>query len=306
MHTHTQTNRFNKDMRYVSYGIYRIKPPLIKPSKLTAREKGGVGKELSDGWALNFAIGCTHACRFCYVDSIHKRFTMYRLPEKADIITRSWGMYLLIPTPESMEEAIRQTEWHKWEGKEVMLSSTHDPYLPELARYARRILEHSLPYGIHYLIQTRSVLVRNDLPLLEQYREQVRLQVSIMPNESIARQLEARVPSRRARLNLLKSAKKRGLTTGAIIAPILPLKGWLDDLEHIMSELADIGVDMVYGELLHVRGSNLNYIEEAGVEVKGKGIRRRKGKELQLDTYVGKCFNALLRKYGLNGQYWYE
>ena len=64
---------FNIDSRKISYGEFHINPPLIKHSKLTWVEKGGIGKELSDGWALNYAIGCTHACRFCYVDSIHKR-----------------------------------------------------------------------------------------------------------------------------------------------------------------------------------------------------------------------------------------
>ncbi|MEM2529371.1 MAG: hypothetical protein QXG40_08270, partial [Ignisphaera sp.] len=41
--------KFYKDMSNVSYGSYRINPPLIKPSKLTFKDKGGVGKELSDG-----------------------------------------------------------------------------------------------------------------------------------------------------------------------------------------------------------------------------------------------------------------
>ncbi|MCC6019102.1 MAG: hypothetical protein LM601_08720 [Candidatus Verstraetearchaeota archaeon] len=35
---------------------FRIKPPLVKPSKLTSRDVGGVGKDLSDGWAVNFVI----------------------------------------------------------------------------------------------------------------------------------------------------------------------------------------------------------------------------------------------------------
>src|SRR3989442_11794854 len=55
-------------------GTYRATIPLIRPSKLTSKKRGGVGKDLSEGWCLNFAVGCTHACPFCYVDSIHKRF----------------------------------------------------------------------------------------------------------------------------------------------------------------------------------------------------------------------------------------
>ncbi len=43
---------------------FRIKPPLVKPSKLASRDVGGVGKNLSDGWAVNFVIGCYFACLF--------------------------------------------------------------------------------------------------------------------------------------------------------------------------------------------------------------------------------------------------
>ena len=62
---------------------YRISYPLIKPSRLTSKSRGGVGKELSNGWALNFAVGCTHGCIFCYVDSIHKRFGRHRYGARA-------------------------------------------------------------------------------------------------------------------------------------------------------------------------------------------------------------------------------
>ena len=58
----------------VHMGEYRMASHLIKPSKLTSKDNGGIGKDLSEGWAANFAIGCTHGCPFCYVDSIHRRY----------------------------------------------------------------------------------------------------------------------------------------------------------------------------------------------------------------------------------------
>lgn len=350
--------RFYPDMSKVSYGRYEIKPPLIRPSKLTYEDKG-VGKELSDGYALNFAVGCTHACRFCYVDSIHKRFTLARLNSSirdsnnttatatavittttttapaftaADIITRSWGMYMLIPTEESFEHALKKTPWRRWRGKEVMLSSTHDPYLPELAKMTRRILEVSLPHGVRYCIQTRSLLVRNDFDLLERYREQVRLQVSIATmNSELSRLIEPRVPPAHARLNLLREAKLKGLTTGVIIAPIMPVEGWLADLESIFRELSRMGgVDHVYGEALHVRGTNLGYIEEVinmssnnnssnSNNSNGNGNNNSSSGSninflfelsrknlMRFDRLAGKHFEALLHRYSMKGRYWYE
>jgi len=147
-------------------GRYRCSPPLIRPSKLTSKANGGVGKNLSEGWNLNFAIGCSHGCPFCYVDAIHKRWGEGRF---GDLVLRKWGDYLLVP--ENLEEAIDATRWERWRGKEAMMSSTHDPYLPRLAGAAREILQHALPAGVRLCIQTRSCLVLRDLPLLQEFRD---------------------------------------------------------------------------------------------------------------------------------------
>jgi DNA repair photolyase len=307
---------FTQDKSKVSYGYYEIEPPLIKPSALTASKSG---KELPDGYALNYAIGCTHACRFCYVDSIHKRFTKSRLLKEkengkdadtnantnvdanASIIDRPWGMYMLIPTKESFWYALMNTEWYRWKDVEVMLSSTHDPYLPELYEYTRKILEVSLPYGVKYCIQTRSLLVKKDFDLLLRYKEQIRLQYSIMTlNLKLSRLLEPRVPSPYARLRLLKEASTLGLNVGVIIAPIFPIEGWKEDLEMLFKELATTIPNItVYGEILHRRGSNLKYIKEQGISISDIDLK-------DFDRQVGSHFEALLSKYNLEGRYWYE
>jgi len=308
---------FTEDKSKVSYCYYEIKPPLIRPSALTTSK---AGKELSDGYALNYAIGCTHACRFCYVDSIHKRFTRSRLLKKeksanndvivyvdanasvdVSIIDRPWGMYMFIPTKESFWYALMNTEWYRWKGKEVMLSSTHDPYLPELYDYTRKILETSLPYGVRYCIQTRSLLVRKDFDLLLRYKEQIRLQYSIMTlKPTLYRLLEPRVPSPYARLRLLKEASSLGLKVGVIIAPIFPIEGWREDLEMLFKELATTIPNItVYGEILHRRGSNLRYIKELGISISDIDLK-------DFDRQVGSHFEALLSKYNLEGRYWYE
>jgi DNA repair photolyase len=307
---------FTQDKTKASIGYYEIKPPLIRPSALTASKSG---KELSDGYTLNYAVGCTHACRFCYVDSIHKRFTRSRLLKKengkdadtntnadvatnASIIDRPWGMYMLIPTKESFLHALMNTEWYRWKDKEVMLSSTHDPYLPELYDYTRKILEASLPYGVRYCIQTRSLLVRKDFDLLLRYKEQIRLQYSIMTlNLTLYRLLEPRVPSPYARLNVLKEASTLGLKkVGVIIAPIFPVEGWREDLEMLFKELATTIPNItIYGEILHRRGSNLRYVKELGISITSEDLE-------DFDKQVGSHFEALLAKYSLKGRYWYE
>jgi len=278
---------------------YQVKPPLIRESRLTTRERGGVGKNLSTGWVVNFAIGCTHACPFCYVDSIHKRLVVRVHPEAG----LEWGEYLLVPEPRSFERAVRETPWGRWRGELVLMSSTHDPFLPQLVPYAKAILEAGLKHGVHFLIQTRSLNALQVLPLLARYREQVIFQVSIATmSEELRRVIEPRVPPATARLGLLRRAKELGLRVGVIIAPIMPpVKQRPDveaDLDALMRELASIGVDQVFGEMLHIRGSNIKRLEE----ILGEGLVINRG----LDVRIGTVFEGLLSKYGLRGEYWRE
>lgn len=276
-------------------GSYRCSVPLIRPSRLTAKENGGVGKDLSEGWSLNFAVGCTHGCPFCYVDPIHKRFGASRY---GPIVKQRWGDYFLIP--ENLGEAIQRTPWSRWAGKEVMMSSTHDPYLPKLKQAAREILECALPAGVRFCIQTRSFLVLEDLKLLKEYRDQIRLQVSIATaTPELARLIEPRVPLPSRRFEVLRRAKDAGLRVGVILAPIFPpvraRPDVVGDLARMAEQLRPIEPDHIYGESLHVRGQNVRLIEEA------------LGEELTLDGFESIAafhFRRALRSVGLRGTWW--
>jgi DNA repair photolyase len=282
----------------VTGGTYRVSAPLIRRSRLTSRSNGGVGKQLSDGWCLNFAVGCSHACPFCYVDEIHKRFGRGRY---GDAVLQKWGDYLL--TPENLDEAIERTPWARWAGREAMMSSTHDPYLPKLAGSARKILEHALPAGVHICLQTRSFLVTKDFDLLAKYSKQLRLQVSIATmDRDFARLIEPRVPPPEARVEILRSARNAGIPTGVILAPIFPptktRPDVIADIQAMAQVLEEIEPDHIYGESLHVRGQNLRLLDRALDE----RIRVTAG----FDRGIAKVFHEELRKSGLKGTWWYE
>lgn len=288
---------FNPNATGISYGFYKINAPLIKPSKLTKIENGGIGKELSDGWALNFAIGCTHGCRFCYVDSIHKRYGEKRAGKA---VYRAWGDYFFVP--KNIDEAIEETDWTKWKGEEVMMSSTHDAYVAQLTPITRKILEKALPEGVRFCIQTRSPLVMRDFDLIKKYKDQVRIQVSIATlNNQLSRIVESRVSPPESRFKILDNAKKLGLNTGIIIAPVFPSiairPSPFEDMHAIFDRLDTIKPDYIYGESLHTRGSNLSEIEIA------------LGERPILDGFdikIEKEFYRLLRLYGLEGKWWKE
>ena len=288
---------FNVDSRKIAFGEYVVNPPLIKKSKLTWVEKGGVGKELSDGWSLNYAIGCTHACRFCYVDSIHKRYGERRA---GPLVNRAWGNYLYLPS--NISEAIEKTKWERWKGIEAMMSSTHDPYIPSLTKITRKILEAALPAGVKLCIQTRSPMVVKDFPYLSEFKDQIRVQVSVATmNKELSRIIEPRVASPEARFKIIEEAKNYGLNTGIIIAPIMPplkiRESPARDFEEIAARLSEIKPNKVYGECIHSRGSNMSELEA----ILGQNVEIG-----NFDTVMEAKFHKTLSKYGIKGRWWKE
>ena len=281
----------------VASSNFKINAPLVKNSKLTYISKGGVGKQLSDGWALNFAIGCTFGCRFCYVDEIHKKWGAKRA---GNIVFNDWGFYLSVPS--NLQEAIDDTPWSNWKGQEVMLSSTHDAYLPQLYKWTRRILEKALPEGVRFCIQTRSPLVERDFDLLKLYRDQVRLQVSIATfSTELSRVMEPRVVPPLRRMEILRKAREHKIPTGVIIAPVFPKVKLRNDvggdLNAIAAALAKVKPRHIYGESVHLRGINQAYLEQA------------LGEPLDLsgfDKEAGKLFHSALKKHRLRGIWWPE
>jgi DNA repair photolyase len=210
-----------------------------------------------------------------------------------------WGQYLYVPP--DLEEQIRRTPWHRWRGARVLMSSTHDPYLPELYlphRWPRRMLEAALPHGVKFTILTRSALPAQDFDLYAKYREQILLMASIPTlDANFARITEPRAPPPGARLAVLKKAKEAGIPIGVVVAPIITRSGWREDLERLFRALAELKPDVVFGESLHTRGLNMARLKAAGVEV-------RTGPAA--DREAGRVFEELLQEHGLRGSYWHE
>jgi DNA repair photolyase len=269
---------------------------IVRRSSLS---KDRSGKDLSDGWTINFAVGCTHGCLFCYVDRIWRLHSKNRLSPYYGLRLAEWGQYLYVPR--DLEEQIKRTPWQRWRGIRILMSSTHDPYLPELYfpnKWPRRILKAALPHGVRFTILTRSVLPMQDFDLYVKHREQIFLMASIPTlDDNFARITEPRAPPPEARLAMLKRARELGVEVGVVVAPIITRSGWRQDLERLFEALAGLQPAVVYGESLHARGLNLAMLRAAGVEADVGPAA---------DREVGRLFEELLRRHGLRGAYWYE
>jgi DNA repair photolyase len=269
---------------------------IVRRSSLS---KDGSGKDLSDGWVINFAVGCAHGCLFCYVDRIWRLHSKNRLSPYYGLRLAEWGQYLYVPR--DLEERIKSTSWRRWSGVRVLMSSAHDPYLPELyfpSKWPRRILEAALPYGVRFTILTRSTLPVVDFDLYAKYRWQIMLMSSIPSlDNKFVRLTEPWAPPPEARLAVLKKAKELGMEVGVVVAPIIARSGWRQDLERLFKALAELRPSVVFGESLHARGLNLARLRAVGVEARiGPAA----------DKEIGRVFEELLKRYGLHGVYWYE
>ncbi len=69
------------------------------------------------------------------------------------------------------------------------------------------------------------------------------------------------------------------------------------DIEDIVSELSEDRPDYIYGEALHIRGSNIKEVEIAlDEEIKLYGF----------DLTAEKIFYSILNRYGFKGRWWRE
>lgn len=267
---------------------------LVRPSALS---REGSGKALSSGWVVNFAVGCTHGCVFCYARRIAEQLNPYGLPESA--FAGGWGGYLHVP--DNLGRLVESTPWGRWRGEVLLMSSTHDPYLPRLYfphRWPRRILLAALPRGVGFTVLTRSPLALQDLDVLARHKGRVTLMYSVPTLDgALTRLTEPGAPPPGARLAALRRAKEAGVRTGVVVAPIIVVGGWEERLRRLFKALAELGPDVVYGEVLHSRGSNVTLLRKLGLSPR-LGPRA--------DAEVGRYFEKLLAEHGLKGEYWYE
>ena len=115
-----------------------------------------------------------------------------------------------------------------------------------------------MPHGVRFCIQTRSMRVLDDIDILEGYKDQIRVQVSIATFDHLLHKvIEPHVVPPECRIEIIEEIKERGIETGVIIAPIFPPNNLrphvFEDLTKIFEKLSEIQPDRVFGETLHAK-----------------------------------------------------
>jgi len=242
-------------------------PAVITPNNF-------IYKSLSN-WAFNLAVGCAHACRFCYVPSAA---TIKQGPKLAAYGVADpdadWGDYVLLrPWNEQRFLASLRTAEHtpraqlKPDGhRAVMYCSTTDLYQVlhhpdparqrELTTHARLLMRHSLELvrdvsTLNVRILTRSPLARADFDLFQSLGKRLVFGMSLPTlRPDLSRVHEPKAPAPSQRLAALRAA----------MAPTYPECDEAD-LRATLEAVAELEPITIFHEPINIRAENVARVE---------------------------------------------
>ncbi len=151
-------------------------------------------------------IGCAHYCRYCYALNQAQTDWTAEIGIHRDIAGQLAG------------------ELAQISPQKIYLGYHTDPYQPCEAQsgQTRTVLKVCLAKGFSVSILTKSALVVRDLELLRALPDAA-VSVSVAFNDNrIRRQFEANTIDTEARIDALRRLKQAGITTNALICPVIP------------------------------------------------------------------------------------
>ena len=267
--------------------------------------------------SLNPYRGCEHGCAYCYARPTHEYLGF---SAGLDFESR-------ILVKEDAPDLLRTELARKgWRPQTVALSGVTDPYqsVERRLRITRRCLEVFLDFRNPVSLITKSDLVVRDADLLAALATIGAAAVSISIatlDEALARSLEPRAPTPRARLAAVEALSAGGIPCGVYTAPAIP---GLNDHEipailaaargagarwagfvplRLPGAVAELFVDWldrnaplrkkkVLGRIRAVRGGRLND-PEFGSRMRGDGA---------IADQIGALFRVAARRAGLAGR----
>ncbi|WP_285622331.1 Rv2578c family radical SAM protein [Kineosporia sp. NBRC 101677] len=208
------------------------------------------GSPMPFRYTVNAYRGCSHACVYCFARGTHSYL---------ELDTGSGFDTEIVVKVNLVEVLQRELARPSWQREHVAMGTNTDPYQRAEGRYRLMpgVIRALAGSGTPFSILSKGGLLRRDLPLLQQVAAdvQVGLGMSIaIWDESLHRSLEPGTPSPKARLEVVRAARERGLPCGVFLAPVLP---WLTDTEEHLDEaigrLAAAGATGVTVVPLHLR-----------------------------------------------------
>ena len=252
-------------------------------------------KSLSS-WSYNIAVGCGHACRFCYVVDSQQTGPGKEGNENTGPLAKTlreygildpdadWGKYVLFrPWDEKKfmaslrrAECIPRAKLNADGNRAVIMCSTTDPYqtivikgnpvkqnlLNHHARFlVRRALELILEYStLNVRILTRSPLAKQDFDLYKKFGNRLIFGMSVPTlRQNLLDVYEPQAPSAQARVRTLQEAAEARIPLFVAVAPTYPDLGEAD-IRAVLEAIKPLKPLTIFHEPINIRAENVERI----------------------------------------------
>lgn len=247
-------------------------------------------KSLSN-WAFNISVGCSHACRFCYVPSASAikqgpQLAAYGVTDPDE----QWGDYSLLRpwNEEKFLASLKKAENTpvsdlKPDGnRAVMFCSTTDPYqvfkastiekTKLLNQSAEALVKKALEAirdhsSLNVRILTRSPLARKHFDLFKSFGDRLVFGMSLPTlRNDLSKIYEPKAPAPSQRLKTLQEAKATGLHVYVAVAPTYPECDEAD-LRATLGAIKELKPITIFHEPINIRSENVARIEQHAREL---------------------------------------
>jgi DNA repair photolyase len=172
--------------------------------------------------ALNYLKGCDHACEYCYVKPMMKRFNSKYIHEE---VSSNCNYKELELSAKKMQGC----------GKQILLSFTSDPYCSFENGQTKAVLEILNKYKHKVAILTKNPeKALKDIDVISKFGQRIKIGTTLtFSNEVDSLKWEPGAPSPDSRIKGLKGFYKKGIKTWASFEPVIDPKQSLICLEKI-------------------------------------------------------------------------
>ena len=252
------------------------KPPTVERNNF-------IYKALSS-FAYNVAVGCEHACRFCYVPDVSTRRLGRSLePRGVKDPASEWGEYVFVrPWNEkeflaSLARCEAMTDLNIDGNRAIFCCSTTDAFQvikhPDAKRQKElaAMLEKNMVRGLELIrdkstlnvrILTRSPLARKYFDLFKSFGPRLMFGMSIPSlNPKWSRIYEPKAPNPQRRFETLQAAVAADLNVYVAMAPTYP-ECDETDLRNTLEQLSSLAPYTIFHEPINIRGENVDLIKK--------------------------------------------
>ena len=201
-------------------------------------------------WTINLYRGCTHACSYCFARRTHRYLDLDAGRDfEREIVVK-------VNAPEVLRGELARRSWKR---DLVAIGTNTDPYQWCEGRYKLMppVLEALRDSDTPVSVLTKSPLVLRDL---DHYVEMagragasVNLSVPTL-DEKVWRATEPHTPHPRARLEAVAKLNSMGVSSGVLVAPLMPgINDAPEQVEPIVELAREAGATFVGCSTLHLR-----------------------------------------------------